>query len=170
MSRHPRATIIGIGVGFAGVGPLWIGDGYGVGTVLFLLALEAIPFLALAAVSTSMPWWLGVAAATAFGALTDSGIKSIHDSTSSTAAVAIPFIPLFLLAAVAFLLAACDVVALVRLRAHGGTIQAPQRRDVGLALALAAVGFLAFFVFGLAAGLATAFAVWAHRVRPEGSA
>lgn len=159
--------VIGIGAGFAAVGPFWIGAGYGVGAVVFLLALEAIPFLALAAVSTDMPWWIGVSAATVFGAFTDSGIKSIHDSTSSTAVIEIPFIPLILLAAVPFLLAACDVVALGRHRARGGTIELPKRGEVVLGLALAVFGFFALFVFGLAAGLATAFAVWAHRVRPE---
>jgi hypothetical protein len=100
----------------------WVGDGSGVGGIVFFLALGAIPFLGLASVSTDMPWWLGVSAATVFGAFTDSGFKSIHDSTSSTAVIEIPFIPLILLGAVPFLLAARD---------------------------------------------ATAFAVWAHRVRPE---
>jgi hypothetical protein len=159
--------VIGIGAVFAAAGPFWVGGGSGVGGIVFVLALEAIPFLALAAVSTDMPWWLGVSAATVFGAFTDSGIKSIHDSTSSTAVIEIPFIPLILLAAVPFLLAACDVVVLGRHRARGGTIELPKRGEVVLALALAVFGFFAFFVFGLAAGLATAFAVWAHRVRPE---
>jgi hypothetical protein len=167
MTRHRRAMVICIGVGFAVVGPLWAGGGYGIGDVAFFLALEAIPFLALAAVSTDMPWWLGVSAATVFGAFTDSGMRSIQDSTSSTAVIAIPFIPLILLAAVPLLLAACDVVVLGRHRMHGGAIERPTRGEVALALVLAAVGFLGFFVFGLAAGLATAFAVWAHRVRPE---
>jgi hypothetical protein len=167
VSRHRRTMVISIGAGFAAIGPLWVGGGYGVGDIVFFLALEAIPFLALAAVSTSMPLWLVVSAATVFGAFTDSGIKSIHDSTSSTAVIAIPFVPLILLASVAFLLAACDVVALGRQHARGGTIEPPTRGEVALALALAAAGFLAFFVFGAAAGLATAFAVWAHRVRPE---
>jgi hypothetical protein len=167
MRHHPRALVIGIGTVFAAAGPLWVGGGYGVDGVVFLLALEAIPFLALAAVSTDMPWWLGASAATVFGAFTDSGMRSIHDSTSSTAVIAIPFIPLILLAAVPVLLAACDVVVLGRHRARGGAIERPTRGEVVLALVLAAFGFLAFFVFGLAAGLATAFAVWAHRVRPE---
>jgi hypothetical protein len=165
--QHPRALVIGIGVVFAAVGPFWVGDGSGVGGIVFFLGLEAIPFLALAAVSTDMPWWLGVSAATVFGALTDSGIRSIENSTSSTAVIEIPFIPLVLLVAVPLLLAACDVVVLGRHRVHGGAIERPTRGEVALALVLAAFGFLAFFVFGLAAGLATAFAVWAHRVRPE---
>ena len=46
-------------------------------------------------------------------------------------------------------------------------IERPTRREVVLALVLAALGFLGLYVFGLVAGLATAFAVWAHRVRPE---
>ena len=100
MRRHPRVLVIGIGAVFAAVSPLWVGDGSGVSDIVFALGLEAIPFLALAAVSTDMPWWLGISAATAFGAFTDSGIKSIFDSTSSTAVIAIPFIPLILLAAV----------------------------------------------------------------------
>jgi hypothetical protein len=167
MRRNPRAMVIGIGAVFAAVSPLWVGNGSGVGGIVFVLGLEAIPFLALAAASTNMPWWLGVSAATAFGVFTDSGIKSISDSTSSTAVIAIPFIPLILLAAVPLLLVACDVVVLGRHRARGGAIERPTRGEVVLALVLAAFGFLALFVFGLAAGLATAFAVWAHRVRPE---
>jgi hypothetical protein len=103
-----------------------------------------------------MPWWLGIGAATAFGALTDSGLKSIFDSTSSTASIAIPFMPLILLAAVPCLVAACDVVALVRLRADGDMIAPPRRGEIVLAVVLAVVGFFAFFVFGLVIGLMTA--------------
>ena len=114
IDRHRRAAILVIGVVFALAGPYWIGDGSGLGGSVFVLALEAVPFLALAAAATSMPWWLGLGAATAFGALTDSGLKSVFDSTSSTAVVAIPFIPLALLAAVPCLVAACAFAALAR--------------------------------------------------------
>ena len=167
LERNRRAGILAIGVVFALIGPLWIGDGSGLGGIVFVLAVEAIPFLALAAAATSMPWWLGIGAATAFGALTDGGLKSIFDSTSSTASIAIPFIPLILLAAVPCLVAACVVVALVRLRAGGGIVEPPRRGEIVLAVVLAVVGSFAFFVFGLVIGLMTALAVWAHRVRPQ---
>jgi hypothetical protein len=170
IDRHRRAAILVIGVVFALAGPYWIGDGSGLGGSVFVLALEAVPFLALAAAATSMPWWLGLGAATAFGALTDSGLKSVFDSTSSTAVVAIPFIPLALLAAVPCLMGACDVVALVRLRVGGGSIAPPRRGEIALAVGLAIFGFFAFSVFGVVIGLATALAVWAHRVRPDAPA
>ncbi len=167
LDRHRRAAILTIGVIFALAGSFALGDGFSPGDVVFLLALEAIPFLALAGAARSMPWWLGICAAIAFGALTDSGIKSVFDDPSSTAVIVIPFIPLLLLAAVPCLVAACDVVALIRLRARGGTIARPRLGEVVLALVLAVFGFFAFFVFGLVIGLVTALAVWAHRVRPE---
>jgi hypothetical protein len=167
MRRHLRAGVVAVGVAFAVAGPTWIGHGRdGVGAIVFLLALEAIPFLALAAASDEMPWWLALATAGTFGALTDSGVRDIATSTSSTAAIATPFIPLVLLAAVPCLIAVCDVIALAHVRIRGGTISPPRRDEVLLALALGAVGFLAFFVFGLVVGIAIAFAVWAHRVRP----
>ncbi|HEY2788956.1 MAG TPA: hypothetical protein VGI72_05830 [Gaiellales bacterium] len=161
---HRRAAILAIGVVFALAGPQWIGDGSGLDGIILVLAVEAIPFLALAAAATSMPWWLGIGAATAFGALTDSGLKSVFDSTSSTAAIAIPFIPLALLAAGPCLLAACDFTALARRVARGGKVEPPRRGEIVLAIVLAV---FAFFVFGGVIGLATALAVWAHRVRPE---
>ena len=114
LDRHRRAAILGIGVVFALAGPLYLGDGFSPGDVVFLLALEAIPFLALAGAARRMPWWLGICAAIAFGALIDSGVRSVADSTSSTAAVVIPFIPMLLLAAVPCLVAACAVAALAR--------------------------------------------------------
>jgi hypothetical protein len=166
--RHTRAAVLGIGVAFALAGPQWIGRGDGgAAAILFVLALEAIPFLVLAAASDEMPWWLAILAAGAFGALTDAGVRDIATSTSSAAAIAIPIIPLVLLFVVPCLVTACDVVALVRLRLRGGTVAPPQRREIVLALVLGGFGFLALYWFGLLAGLATAFAVWAHRVRPH---
>ena len=166
--RHPRAAVLGTGVAFALAAPTWVGHHQnGVSGILFVLALEAIPFLVLAAAADQMPWWLALAAAGAFGAFTDSGVKDVAASTSSTAAIAIPFIPLILLFAVPCLVALCDVVAVVRLRARGGTLAPPRRGEIVLALVLGGFGLLAFSVFGLIFGIATAFAVWAHRVRPQ---
>src|SRR5579871_6159568 len=92
---HPRAAVLGVGVAFALAAPLWVGAGHdGKGRMLFALALEAVPFLALAAASDEMPWWVAIAAAGVFGAFTDSSVKDITDSTSSTAVIAIPLVPL----------------------------------------------------------------------------
>lgn len=135
--------------------------------IVFLLALEAIPFLALAAASDEMPWWLALAAAGAFGLWTVTGVQSIFASNSSTAAIALPIVPAAALLAVPCLVAACDVVALVRMRAAGGAVEPPSRREIALAVALGGLGFLAFLWFGLFAGMLTALAVWAHRVRPH---
>lgn len=163
LRHHTRAAILAIGVVFAMAGAVWLHGG--VAGLVFLLALEAIPLLALAAVSPNMPPWVSLPAAAGIGAFTADGIKSVFDSTSSTAVIVIPFIPLILLAAVPILLAVCDTVVLVRFRARGGTIAPPRRGEIALALVLAAVGFLALFVYGMVAGAAVALAVWAHRAR-----
>jgi hypothetical protein len=162
---HARAAILGIGVIFAVAGALWLHGG--VAGLVFVLALESIPLLALAAVSPDMPPWLSLSAAAGIGAFTVDGVKALQDSTSSTAAIVIPFIPLILLAAVPILLAVCDVVVLVRFRAGGGTIAPPRRGEIALAVVLAAAGFLAFFVYGMVAGAAVALAIWAHRIRVQ---
>jgi hypothetical protein len=47
LERNRRAGILAIGVVFALIGPLWIGDGSGLGGIVFVLAVEAIPLLAL---------------------------------------------------------------------------------------------------------------------------
>jgi hypothetical protein len=164
---HPRTAVLGTGVAFALAAPTWIGHGAGgVTGVLFVLAIEAIPFLALAAAADELPWWLAVATAGAFGGLTDAGLRDVANSTSSTAAIGLFFIPLVLLLAVPCLVAVCDTVALSRLALRGARFDRPTRGEITLALVLAVLGFLASFVFGLIAGLAVAFAVWAHRVRP----
>ena len=166
--RHTRAAVLGIGVAFALAAPTWIGHGQGgVSAVLFVLAIEAIPFLALAAAADELPWWLAVFAAVAFGVLTDSGLRDVATNSSSTAVLGIFVIPIVLLFAVPCLVAACDVVALTRLALSGARFDRPSRGEIVLALVLGVLGFLASFVFGLIAGLAVAFAVWAHRVRPQ---
>jgi hypothetical protein len=91
----------------------------------------------------------------------------VQNSTSSTAVIVLPIIPIALLAAVPALVAACDLVAVLAIRARGGSIGPPSRRELVLAVVLGLGGFLALFVFGLVAGLLTAFAVWAHRIRGE---
>jgi hypothetical protein len=165
---HPRAAVLGIGAAFALAGPDWIGHGEGGASgVLFVLAIEAVPFLALAAAADELPWWLAVVAAGAFGVLTDSGLRDVATSTSSTAVLGIVVIPLLLLLAVPCLVAACDVVALTRLALRGARFDPPRRGEIVLALVLGLLGFMASFVFGLVAGLAVGFAVWAHRVRPR---
>ena len=168
VQRHPRAAVLGIGVAFALAAPMWIGHGEGgMSGVLFVLAIEAIPFLALAAAAGELPWWLALVAAGAFGVLTDAGLRDVATSTSSTAALGIFVIPVVLLLAVPCLVATCDVVALTRLALGGARFDRPTRGEIVLALVLGVLGFLASFVFGLIAGLAVAFAVWAHRVRPQ---
>jgi hypothetical protein len=166
--HHPRLAVLGIGVAFALAAPMWVGThGDGTSRLMFVLALEAIPFLALAAAADELPWWLAVAAAGAFGAFTDIGVRDITESTSSTAVIAIPFIPLLLLLAVPCLVAVCDIAALARMAIGGARFAPPRRGEIALALVLGTLGLMASFVPGLVAGLAVAFAVWAHRVRPH---
>jgi hypothetical protein len=167
---HPRAAVLGTGLAFALAGPAWIGHGAGDATgILFVLAIEAIPFLALAAAADELPWWLAPVAAGAFGVLTDAGLRDVATSTSLTAAIGLFVIPLVLLLAVPCLVAVCDVVALARLAAGGARFERPRRSEIALAVVLGAFGLLGFSVLGLIAGLALAFAVWAHRVRPRPS-
>ena len=167
IQRHRRISISVACFASTAVGAMWLGHGGALGNIAFLLALEAIPLAALVAAGDELPWWLGVGASAGIAAFTAASLRSVEHSTSSTAAIVIPFIPLTLLVAVPCLVCACDVVALVGLRARGGRIAAPRRGDLVLAAALGIAGFLAFFVFGLLAGLLTAFAVWAHRARGE---
>ena len=166
--RHHRRIAIAV-VCFAStaVGAMCLGHGGVVGNIAFLLALEAIPLAALVVAGDELPWWLGVSASAGIAAFTAASWRSVENSTSSTAVIVIPFIPLTLLVAVPCLVSICDVVALIGLRARGGRIAAPRRGDLVLAAALGIAGFFAFFVFGLLAGLLTAFAVWAHRARGE---
>ncbi len=70
LERNRRAAILAIGVVFALIGPLWIGDRSGLGGIVFVLAVEAIPFLALAAAAPSMPWWLGIVFGLVIGLMT----------------------------------------------------------------------------------------------------
>jgi hypothetical protein len=164
---HTGPAVIGIGIAFALVGPWWMGRaGDGLGGSVFLLALEALPILTLAAASDEMPWWVALGAAGACGVWTAAGVRSIYWSSSSTASLAIPFIPLVALFAVPCLVSACDIVALVQRRARGGAVEPPRRGEIVLGLVLGGSGLLAFSAVGLIFGLAVALAVWAHRVRP----
>jgi hypothetical protein len=167
--RHPRAAVLGIGVASALAAPMWVGHGMAgpPAGILFVLALEAIPVLLLAAASDAMPWWLAVVAAAAFGTLTDWGLHDAASSTSSMSALAIFVVPLLLVFAVPCLVAAYDLFVLTRLALGGARFDPPRRGEIVLTIVLGLLGFLASFVFGLIAGLAVGFAVWAHRVRPN---
>ena len=165
--HHRRIAIAVVCVASTAVAAMWLGHGSVLGNIAFLLALEAIPLAALIAAGDELPWWLGGSASAAIAAFTAVSWRSVENSTSSTAVIVIPFIPLILLAAVPCLVSVCDVVALVQLRARGVRFSPPRRSDIVLAVVLGSVGFLALFVFGLLAGLLTAFAVWAHRARGE---
>jgi hypothetical protein len=165
--RHRRITVAVVCAAATVVGAAWLSRGDPLGNAGFLLALEAIPLAALVAACDELPWWLGTGASVGIAAFTAASVQSVANSSSSTAVIVLPFIPLILLAAVPVLVTVCDVVALARLRLAGGRFAPPRRREIALAVALGAVGFLALFVFGLLAGLLTAFAVWAHRVRAD---
>jgi hypothetical protein len=165
--RHRRFTIAVVCAAATVVGAAWLSQADLLGNIGFLLALEAIPLAALVAAGDELPWWLGMGASAGIAAVTAASVQSVKNSSSSTAVVVLPLVPLILLAVVPALVAVCDVVALVRLRLRGGRIGPPWRREIVLGVTLGAVGFLALFVFGLLAGLLTAFAVWAHRVRAD---
>ncbi len=164
MRRHSWLIVIVIGLATlaaAGVGSAM--SGASERFAVEFLVFELTPFLALAAVAQRLPWWVCLVAAIGFSALTLATFRDVRDSTSSTASIALLFLPIILVLAVPILLAVCEAVRVVRLRLAGGTVAMPGWPYLVLALVLGSIGFLVLSMFGLIAGLALTFAIWAKR-------
>jgi hypothetical protein len=114
--------------------PVWAtinGDGRvapaSAGEVAFylgFLGFELSPFLALAAISRRMAWWVSVPAAIGCAAFMLATVRDVAHSHSSTAAVALFFAPLLVLFAVLVLLGITEAVRVLRswIKGRGRTI------------------------------------------------
>jgi hypothetical protein len=173
MKRHVRLVVIAIGLATYLGAAIWSATSTGpisaptsvgeIAAVAGFLLFEMTPFLALAVIARRLSWWLTLAVALGFSALTLETAREMNDSTSSTASLALIIVPIALLMAVPILLALSEGVRVIRSRQAGGAIAKPGWRYVVLGLVLGAIGFLTLFIFGLVAGLALTFAIWAKR-------
>jgi hypothetical protein len=164
MRRHSWLILIVIGLAtLATAGAASVTSAASSRFAVEFLAFELTPFLALAAVARRLPWSVSLVAAIGFSALTLATFRDVRDSTSSTASIALIVLPIVLVLAVPVLLAVCEAVRLVRLRLAGETVALPGWRDLALAVVLGSLGFVVLSVFGLVAGLALTFAIWAMR-------
>jgi hypothetical protein len=175
LAHHTRSIILAIGL--ASCLTAWAWTGVAVddstatlpslqefGGIALLLGFQLSPFVALAAASRRLTRWGSLAAAVVFAGLMLEAQREVIDSTSSTAVILIFFAPLILVMAVPILVAAAEVVRLVRLRMAGGRIPRPGRWQIALTVAAAALGFPLLSGAGVLAGLALGFAVWAAGV------
>jgi hypothetical protein len=173
MKRHIWLVVIAIGLATylgaaiwsaTSTGPISPPTGLGeIAAIAGFLLFEMTPFLALAAIAQRLSWWLTLVVAIGFSALTLETAREMKDSTSSTASLGLLIVPIALLMAVPILLALSEGVRVIRSRLAGGAIAKPGWRYLALGLILGAIGFLTLFIFGLVAGLALTFAIWAQR-------
>lgn len=152
-----REAIVLVGLA-ACVGPSALNhDAAGAGP---LLLIQLAPFGALAAAAPRLSRAGALISAGLFAAATVETQREVAASSSSTASLALGFVPLVLLAMVPALIAGAGVVRVIRALLAGAAVRPPTPGQIGVTVLAIAVGGLMLMIPGAMLGLCLGIILW----------